>query len=136
MNKKQFETLEAQLLKRGYKKYIQKWHHEDYILGKGFHKDDNPWEENRNAYQIILSIYDFSDKNWPALSEHDKQRVGLECHVDVSRMIDERCELCFAWNDNTKISDVETIAESFFKWVESVCPTPPFIHPIRPTHPK
>lgn len=69
MNKKQFDEFAKILYARGYKRYNQIWHHEDYVIGKGFHKADNVWEEDRNAYQIILSIYDYSDKDYPGLSK-------------------------------------------------------------------
>lgn len=123
MNKKQFDKLAESLYKRGYKKYNQQWHHEDYIIGKGCHEEDNKWEEDRTAYQILLSIYDYSDKNWPNLPPEMKDRVGIEIHIDVSRTIDERIEMCMAWHDNDCIEGIECKAEEFYRWV---CQTWPF----------
>lgn len=61
MNKEQFEKLQENLLnEKGYNKYNQHWQHEDYGLGKVFHRDDNKWEEDRAAYQIILCVYDYT----------------------------------------------------------------------------
>ena len=118
MTKEEFTQLEAMLYKRGYKKYNQQWHHEDYIIGKGFHKKDNQWEENRNVYQIILSIYDYSSRKdlWDRLSEKERNRVGIEIHVDMSRTIDERIEMVMAWYNNTTIEEVEAAADSFYQW--------------------
>ena len=98
MKKKQFEKLKKSLLERGYKVYHQQWHHEDYIIGKGFHKSDNKWEEDRSAYQIILSVYDYSDKKefFDRLPKDMRDHVGLEVHVDVSRTVSERIEMEFA----------------------------------------
>lgn len=116
MTKQQFDKLEAELKEKGYKKYIQTWHHEDYILGKAFHKYDNQWEENRAAYQIILSVYDYSDKNYPGLTEKDKNHVGIEVRFVVSRTIDERIDMTIAWHDDTTIEEIEDHAEQFYQW--------------------
>lgn len=124
MNKKQFVKLENSLREKGYNRYNQQWHREDYILGKAFHKKDNQWEEDRAAFQIILSIYDYSNKDWPNLSVNMRDRVGIEIHIDVSRTINERIEMVMAWHDDTKIEEVEFIAEDFFRWVKAVYPKP------------
>jgi len=126
MNKDQFEPLAKSLYDRGYKKYNQQWHHEDYVIGKGFHKKDNQWEEGRNGYQLLLSIYDYSLKRelWDRLSAKERTRVGIEIHIDVSRIIDERMDLTLAWHDDTTIEEVEKIAESFYNWVCTVYPEP------------
>lgn len=127
MNKEQFDKLASSLYKRGYKKYNQHWHHEDYVIGGGFHKKDNRWEEDRSAYQIILSIYDYTiHKEWSwKLPESMKNRVGIEIHVDVSRNVNERVDLVLAWHDDTTIEEVEAVAESFYKWVCDAYPEPP-----------
>ena len=119
MNKGQFNILANLLDERGYKKYNQQWHHEDYVIGKGFHKTDNQWEEDRNAYQIILSIYDYTiHKDWSwKLPESMRNYVGIEIHVDMSRTIDERLELCFAWHDNDTIEEVERWAEEYYQFM-------------------
>lgn len=126
MNKDQFEPLAKSLYDRGYKKYNQQWHHEDYVIGKGFHKKDNQWEEGRNGYQLLLSIYDYSLKRelWDRLSTKERTRVGIEIHIGVSRIIDERMDLTLAWHDDTTIEEVEKIAESFYNWVCTVYPEP------------
>ena len=126
MNKKQFDKLAESLYKRGYKKYGQHWHHEDYVIGKGFHKKDNRWEKDRSAYQIGLSIYDYAihrDWSWK-LSESMRDYVGIEIHVDVSRNINERIDLTITWDDNTTIEEVEATAESFYKWICNTYPEP------------
>lgn len=118
MTKEQFTRLEAKLIKRGYRKYDQHWHHEDYIIGKGFHKEDNQWDDDRNAYQILFSVYDYTNKNYPQLTEEQRNRIGIEVHIDVSRTIDERIELFLPFEiDDATISEIEKKAESFYKWV-------------------
>lgn len=126
MNKEQFDKLEKQLLERGYKKYVQHWHHEDYMLGKSFHRQDNRWDEGRAGFQLLLSIYDytlhpeFSDRT----SKEQRDRVGIEIHVDVSRIIDERMEFTTNWDDNISIEEVERLAESFYQFVCKEYPEP------------
>ena len=127
MTKEQFEALEESLYKKGYKKQNQQWHDEDYVIGKGFHKKDNKWEENRNAYQLLLSIYDWTNPNkvfYDNLPESMKKRVGIEIHIDVSRTIDERIELTMPWNEDTDIMEVEAQAEGFYKWINSTWSVP------------
>ena len=117
MNKKQFDELAEKLYARGYKRYNQHWYHEDYVIGKGFHKDDNLLEEDRSAYQIILSVYDYTDKNYPNLPDEMRDHVGVEIHFDVSRTIGERIDMDMSWHDTDRIEDIEQAAESFFEWV-------------------
>ena len=124
MNKKQFDKLSETLYKMGYKRYNQHWHHEDYVIGKGFHKQDNKWEENRSAYQIILSIYDYTDKDYPQLSDEQRNHVGIGIHIDVSRTINERIEMYFEWHENTKMEIIENIAEQFYNFVQTIYPEP------------
>ena len=117
MNKKQFDELTEILYSRGYKRYNQHWHHEDFVIGKGFHKEDNTWEENRNAYQIILSVYDYTDKNYPNLPDEMRDHVGVEIHFDVSRTVDERIDMEITWHDSDRIEEIEQDAESYYEWV-------------------
>lgn len=126
MNKEQFDNLEKQLLKRGYKKYNQHWHHEDYVLGKSFHRDDNRWDEDRAGCQLLLSIYDYTlHPEWyDRIPKEQRDRVGIEMHVDVSRIMDERMDFTTFWEDNTSIEEAERLAESFYQWVCNEYPEP------------
>ena len=118
MTKDEFTKLEAKLKKRGYRKYNQHWHHEDYVIGKGFHKEDNQWDDDRTAYQILLSVYDYSNKNYPELTEEQRKRIGVVVRIDVSRTYDEHIELYLPFEiDDATISEIEKKAESFYKWV-------------------
>lgn len=117
MVKDKFVKLEESLVKRGYKKYMQHWHHEDYVIGKGFHKNDNKFEEDRNAYQILLSIYDYSLRHEFNLSDEERKRVGIQIYVDVSRTSSESFEMTFSWDDDTDIEKIEEIAESFYQFI-------------------
>lgn len=126
MNKQEFEELEKLLLESGYRKHNQKWHHEDYIIGKSFHKDDNQWEEGRAAYQIIISVYDWSlhPEYFDRIPELHRNRVGLEVHIDMSRIIDERLDLIFDWKESDTIEKVEQLAEKYYNFMCKTIPEP------------
>ena len=126
MNKEEFEKLEKSLSEKGYKKYTQQWHHEDYIIGKSFHKWDNPWEEGRAAYQIIISVYDWTlhPEYFDRVPESYRNRVGLEVHIDMSRVIDERLDLTFDWKESDTIESVEQLAEAYYEAMCKIVPEP------------
>ena len=53
-----------------------------------------------------------------------RDHVGIEGHVDVSRVIDERMEFATAWADDMTIEEVEHMADSFYRWVLTAYPEP------------
>jgi hypothetical protein len=126
MNKQEFEELEKLLLESGYSKHNQKWHHEDYIIGKSFHKDDNQWEEGRAAYQIIISVYDWTlhPEYFDRMPESFRDKVGFEIHIDMSRTIDERLELVFDWENSDTIEQIEHLAEEYYNFMCKTIPEP------------
>ena len=127
MKKLKFEQLKSALLDRRYKIYVQQWHHEDYVIGKSFHKDDNKWEEDRAAYQILISVYDWTDESkemWSRLPDDMRKKVGLEVHVDMSRTIDERIDLVFPFHEDDTIEEMERIAEGWFLAMCLLIPKP------------
>lgn len=126
MNKRQFDKIQEKLLEKGYRKYNQHWQREDYGLGKGFHRSDNQWEENRSAYQILLCVYDYTmhPEYYDRIPKELRDHVGIEVYILVSRTVDERMDLTFAWHDNTTIEEVEQKAESFYQWVCKEYQTP------------
>lgn len=126
MNKEQFEELKTQFFNNGYRQHNQQWHHEDYIIGKAFHKDDNQWEEGRAAYQIIISVYDWNihPEYFDRMPKEYRDRVGLGVHVDMSRTIDERLELTFDWKESDTIESVEQLAEAYYEAMCKIVPEP------------
>lgn len=126
MNKEKYRKVEKELLERGYRRYDQNWNLEDYVIGKGFHKEDNKFEEDRSAYQILLSIYDMSlhKEWWDRMSSETRQSVGITIRFGISRTVNERIDLEMSWHDDTKIEDVEEFAENFFKFIQQQYPKP------------
>lgn len=126
MLKDKFVKLEESLIKRGYKKYPQHWNREDYVIGKEFHKNDNKFEEDRSAYQILLSIYDYGLRYGINLSDEERKRVGIIIHLDVSRTSSELFEMTFSWDDDTDIEKIEEIAESFYQFISDKIKEPKY----------
>lgn len=126
MNKQEFEKLEKLLIESGYRKYNQQWHHEDYIIGKSFHKEDNQWEEDRAAYQILISVYDWTlhPEYFDRVPESYRTRVGLGVHIDMSRTIDERLDLTFDWKESDTIEEIEKLAEEYYNAMCKIVPEP------------
>ena len=126
MNKEQFDKLEKQLIERGYKKYNQRWHHEDYVLGKSFHREDNRFDEDRAGCQLSLSIYDYTmhPEFYDRIPKEHRDHVGIEVTVMVSRVIDERMDLTISWADDMTIEEAERLAESFYQWECKLYPEP------------
>lgn len=126
MRKNDFEKLEAKLLNSGYKRYNQHWHSEDYVLGKSFRVEDNRWDEDRVPYQVLLSVYDYTlhPEYHDRLPMEQRDRVGIDIRVNVSRIIDERIEFSINWEDYTTIEEIEAIADSFYNWVLTAYPEP------------
>lgn len=126
MNKEQFESLKDILYKRGYKRYDQHWHSEDYVIGKPFH-NDNKWDEDRAAYQILISVYDWTDSSkefYSRLPDNMKNTVGLAVHAAMSRTIDERLDLVFSFHDNDTIEEVERLTEAWYNAMCLIIPEP------------
>ena len=126
MEKQDFENLRKSLIEKGYKVYNQDLHYSDYILCKSFHRENNKWEKDRSAYQIILCIYDYTTKPgyWDRLPESSKNYVGIQIEIGVSRTINERIDLSLNWEEDTEVEDIEKKAESFYKWVCETYPEP------------
>lgn len=126
MTKTEFDKLESALIERGYKKYQQHWKNEDYVLGISFHRDDNRWDEDRAGCQVLLSIYDNSmhPEFYDRIPKGQRDRVGIEVTVMVSRVIDERMDLTTSWADNMTIEEMECMADSFYRWVLTAYPEP------------
>lgn len=126
MRKQDFDKLESALIERGYKRYNQSWHKEDYVLGLSLHREDNRWDEDRAGCQILLSIYDYSlhPEFYDRIPKERRDYVGIEIHVDVSRIIDERMEFTTTLVDDMTIEEMECMADSFYRWVCTAYPEP------------
>ena len=105
MNKEEVNEFIEQLEKNRYKEYPS---HKD--SDKAFYKSfgKSKYKENRSNYQIAYHLWDLSKYG----SEYP---LSFSAEVMVSRTVDERIDLHLPC---TEIKQVETLADSFFKWVE------------------
>ena len=124
MNKAEYDKLAEEFQTKGYRRWNNTFNHADYYWGKSFHREDNPFDENRSGYQILINVYDFSDKDYPQLTPEQRDHVGLEAIIMVSRTIDERIDLSLSWSDESTIESIEETAESFYQWACTYWPTP------------
>lgn len=118
MTKKEFEDFKQQLFDRGYRKYPRTFCNEDYCFGKGFEYSEDSDSDSRSNYQVILAVYDYTDKDYPGLTEERKNYIGTEVHILVSRNYDERIELLIT--GKYPIEEIESFAYNFYKYICSV----------------
>lgn len=117
MTKKELETFEERLKENGYKKY-EGYKESDYTYYKSFGRGDNKYDEDRSNYQIGFLVYDFSEYAYRDNHLNDNP-YSIQPIIMVSRVIDERVDLDIVLDVNKDgIERVESLAESFFKWVE------------------
>ena len=118
MTKQEFETFENRLKENGYKMY-NGYKESDYTYYKSFGRGDNKYDEDRSNYQIGFLVYDSS--KYAHRDDFLKYNpYSIQPIIMVSRVIDERVDLEVVSDDVNKdnIERVESLAESFFKWVE------------------
>lgn len=117
MNKQELETFEERLKENGYKKY-NGYNESDYTYYKSFGRGNNKYDEDRSNYIIGFLVYDFSE--YAYRDNHLKDNpYSIHPIIKVSRVIDEKVDLDVALDVNKDdIEMVESLAESFFKWVE------------------
>ena len=129
MSWEELEKIELYLMENGYRSGGQPYHcNADHYWYKAFGKEDNPYEENRALWQVLLSVYDwrkFRDK-YPFLREFNKD-ASITARVSVSRTIEE-CSIDLSWdlaNDEFDLNDIEDKACKFFKYVDENFGVPP-----------
>lgn len=125
MTKQELEIFEKELSNRGYKQYPAH-NSAKYTWFKSF--GESEYEEDRSNYQIAFSVWDFSE--YAHRDSHLRENpYSVSPEVLVSRTIDERVDLALASsmvsdftkreNYATNITEVERLADSFFKWAEN-----------------
>lgn len=125
MNKAEYDKLVEEFQSKGYRRWNNTFNYADYYWGKSFHKEDNSFDdEGRPGYQLLIYVYDYSDKDYPHLTPEQKDHVGLEAVIMVSRTIDERIDLTLSWSDKSTIESIEEAAEAFYQWACTYWPTP------------
>lgn len=119
MTKEEFKLFEEKLVAHGYRKYKGGIINEDFYYCKGFGKGQNKHDEDRNNYQILFRVWDFSKyADRDKMCAIDPMRIAPM--IMVSRIIDERLDFSLHGEtiNQTDINQIEALAESFFAWVE------------------
>ena len=118
MTQEEYNKFCDKLKEKGYRKYPSpRYSNNDYAWFKSFER--NKYEEDRSSYQMCFDVFDFSE-----YSDRDaffkKQPISIEPLVLVSRTINERIDLRLSHIsiEDENIEALESIAKSFFQWVE------------------
>lgn len=117
MTKQELETFEERLKENGYK-ITMGYKGSDYTYYKSFGRGNNKYDDDRSIYLIGFLVYDFSE--YANGDNHLKDNpYSIHPIIMVSRVIDERVDLDVVLDvKKDDIERVESLAESFFKWVE------------------
>lgn len=118
MNEKQLKKFEAELEKRGYRRYpplhkcARAWY-------KGFHK--SAYEDGRSAYQICFEVW-----NWIQYADRDpmcaENPYSIGPQILISRTVDERMDMEITsigkkeFDTIKTIDKIEKMAESLYQW--------------------
>lgn len=118
MTREEYESFCDHLQKRGYRKYPSpRFKRGEFAWFKSF--GESKFEEDRCNYQMCFDVFDFSEYAYrdPHLKENP---FSIEPQILVSRSIDERVDLnlSFTGYEDTDIDKMESLGDSFFKWVE------------------
>lgn len=119
MTREEFKSFEEKLTAHGYRKYNGRLTNEDFYYCKGFGRGQNKHDEDRNNYQILFKVWDFSKyADRDKMCAIDPMRIAPM--IMVSRVIDERLDFSLYGEtiNRTDINQIEILAESFFAWVE------------------
>lgn len=129
MTLEELKKIGSYLKENGYRSGGQPYHcNADHYWYKSFGKEDNPYEENRALWQVLLNVYDWR-KYWdrdPSLREFNKA-ASITASVHISRTINEGgIELNWDLNsDKFDLKDIEDKAYKFFKYVDENFGVPP-----------
>ena len=123
MTEKQLKKFEAELEKRGYRRYPP-LHNCARAWYKGFHK--GAYEDGRSAYQICFEVWD-----WIQYADRDPRcklnPYSISPSFLISRTVDERMDMEITSIGKKQFDTIETIdkiekmGESLYQWaVENV----------------
>lgn len=118
MTREEYKAFEEKLKERGYRRYTSSVMTADHAYYKSFHKDDNPYEEDRGMYQIAFHAYDFSPfANRDA--HFTKNPWSVSAEIQISRTIDERIDLSMHHSFlGLDVERIEAFAEELMQFVE------------------
>lgn len=128
MTWEELENIELYLKENGYRSGGQPYHcNADHYWYKAFGKADNPYEENRALWQVLLNVFDwrkYFDRD--AYFREFNKAASITATVSVSRTIYET-SISLNWDlkDVVDLKDIEDKAYKFFKYVDENFGLPP-----------
>lgn len=120
MNLQQYQELETVLKENGYRNGGSAIHcNADHYWYKSYGKENNPYEENRSLYQILLNVYD-----WRKYADRDPifktKEFSISVSILVSRTVNESVYLNFDLSEDTiDFDDLENKAHLFYQYVNN-----------------
>ena len=112
MTRQQFESFESKLKEAGYKRYQGPITNNDFYFAKGFAYYYDEDGDRYPSYQIIYSVWDYT--NYPIVPDNDK--FGIEPRI-MLHVSDQRTDLIFVRED-CEIEEIESKAEKFFAFAQ------------------
>ena len=113
----EMEKVEAYLKENGYKMGGKPYYcNADYYWYKPFGKEDNPYEEGRALWQVLINVYDWRKFQY---KDPNLKDIGLTVTIYVSRTVYEIGITCnFDIKDgNFDLKDIEDKAYNFYQYV-------------------
>lgn len=112
MTIEQFKEFEIKLKEAGYRRYEGPITNNDYYYAKGFEYYEDEDGEKYPRYQVIYSVWDYT--NYPQVSASNK--IGINARVIIHG--NNRTDLVLTRSE-FNIENIEYIAKKFFAWTLS-----------------
>lgn len=125
MSWEELEKIESYLKENGYRNGGKPYHcNADHYWCKAFGKEDNPYEENRALWQVLLNVYDWRGFQYRDPNLND---ASLTVSIHISRTVNE-VGITLNWDltkDGFNLKDIEDKAYKFWRYVEESFGAPP-----------
>lgn len=117
MTWEELKKVESYLKENGYRKGGKAYHcNADYYWYKSFGKEDNPYEENRSLWQVLINVY---DKRKIQHIEPFLEDASITATIHISRTINEvGIRLDWDLKEGLNLKDIEDKAYKFWRYVE------------------
>lgn len=106
--KEQGEEFEKKLLEKGYRKFIQHYHNEDYMYWKSFDRN----EDKRTGYSVGFAFYDWS--KYPQFTEPENVSVSLNMLIGNNKKVG-RLDISIT-DDTVTDEQFESFCKEFYQF--------------------
>lgn len=108
--KEEAENFEKILIKRGYRKFIQHYKHEDYLYWKSFERKVDEEGEKTEGYSVGFAFYDWS--KYPQHTDRKCISVALEFVLGQELGVD-RLDISVS-DDKMTMEEFEDFSKKFY----------------------